>query len=329
MTDSGSDLDTSTTRLSIIVPLYNEEDNVGLLYQQIVDALRSWSGSYEMIFVDDGSTDATFTVARRLAEHDRRLKLVRLRRNYGQTPAMAAGFDHASGDILVTMDGDLQNDPRDIFTLVDEIARGADIAVGWRFNRQDKLLSRKIPSTLANWLIGKVTGVPVRDNGCSLKAYRAGVMRHLPFYSDMHRFIPAITSLAGAKIAEVKVRHHARRFGQSKYGLSRTYKVLLDLLAIKTVVSFAARPLQWFSLLATPFILCSVAFVVMTAWTSAVEPDASLIMSSGLALVTAATGGFLMVCGILGEVVFSTGTARPAAFLRLTLPPLLRRSPAP
>ena len=180
------------------------------------------------------------------------MRVVNFRRNYGQTPAMAAGIEQAHGKILVTMDGDLQNDPRDIEHFLAKIDEGYDIVVGWRHNRQDKLISRKIPSKIANWLIGKVTGVPIKDNGCSLKAYRASLIKEIPLYSEMHRFIPAMASIAGPRIAEIKVRHHARQFGQSKYGLSRVYKVLLDLMVIKTVASFTSRPLLWFALLAMP-----------------------------------------------------------------------------
>ena len=165
---------------------------------------------------------------------------------------MAAGIEQAQGRVLVTMDGDLQNDPQDIAHFLAKIDEGYDIVVGWRHNRQDKLISRKIPSRIANWLIGKVTGVPIKDNGCSLKAYRASLIKEIPLYSEMHRFIPAMASIAGPRIAEIKVRHHARQFGQSKYGLSRIYKVLLDLMVIKTVASFTSRPLVWFSMLATP-----------------------------------------------------------------------------
>ena len=190
-----------------------------------------------MVFVDDGSSDDTVAVATAIARIDARLRIVKFRRNYGQTPAMAAGIEHARGEVLVTMDGDLQNDPADIALLLEQIDAGFDIVVGWRHNRQDKLVSRKIPSRIANWLIGKVTGVPIRDNGCSLKAFRAELIKSIPLYSEMHRFIPAMASIAGPRVAQIQVRHHARRFGESKYGLSRIYKVLLDLMVIKTIAT--------------------------------------------------------------------------------------------
>src|SRR5450631_1103988 len=245
-------------KLSIIVPFYNEEESIRGMYTAIVDAIAPLGVSFEMMFVDDGSKDDTLTLASNLARQDARVRVVKFRRNFGQTPAMAAGIEHARGEILVTMDGDLQNDPADIGNFLAKMDDGYDIVVGWRFNRQDKLVSRKIPSRIANWLIGKVTGVPIKDNGCSLKAYRASVIKAIPLYSEMHRFIPAMASIAGARIAEIKVRHHARQFGKSKYGLSRIYKVALDLVVIKTVTSFVSRPMLWFTLLSLPALLFSI-----------------------------------------------------------------------
>src|SRR6201996_9685003 len=241
--------------LSVIAPLYNEEDSVDPLYEALTNALDPTGMDYEMVLVDDGSKDSTLAKAIEIAQGDPRLRVVKFRRNCGQTAAMAAGIEFASGEVLVTMDGDLQNDPLDIPMFLETIDSGYDIVVGWRFQRQDKLITRKIPSKIANWLIAKVTKVPIKDNGCSLKAYRAAVIKHIPLYSEMHRFIPAMASIAAPRIAEVKARHHARRFGKSKYGLSRIYKVLLDMLVIKTLASFAARPLLWFGLLSMPIML--------------------------------------------------------------------------
>ncbi len=226
-----------------------------MLHQQLKDVLDTLNLEYEILFVDDGSSDNTFAVAAELARHDPRLRVIKFRRNFGQTPAMAAGIDHARGRIIITMDGDLQNDPRDIPLFIEQIEAGHDIVVGWRHNRKDKLISRKIPSRIANWLIGKVTGVPIKDNGCSLKAYRASVIKNVKLYSEMHRFIPAMANLSGARIAEIKVRHHARRFGESKYGLSRVYKVLIDLAGIKTIRAASAAPTLWFTKLAAPFLM--------------------------------------------------------------------------
>lgn len=313
--------------LSVVVPVFNEEDNVELLYRAIVDSLAGFVRPYEILFVDDGSSDATFVRARALAEGDDRLRLIRFRRNFGQTPAMAAGIDHAQGRIIVTMDGDLQNDPRDIVTLVKHIEDGSDLAVGWRYRRQDKLVSRKIPSMIANWLIGKVTGVRIKDNGCSLKAYRADLIQRVPLYSEMHRFIPAMSTLAGARIAEVKVRHHARQYGKSKYGLSRVYKVLFDLIAIKTITAFSSRSLLWFSILAVPFMLAAAISVVWTAQLT-LEGFPTLVVSAGLALVYFGGAAFLVICGILSELIYKTGETRPSDFFQIVSksPPRLHAS---
>ncbi len=296
--------------LSVIVPLYNEEESIDLLYESISKALRALELDYEILFVDDGSRDATFAKAALLGSNDPRLRVIKFRRNYGQTPAMAAGIDHARGRILLTMDGDLQNDPADIPDFIAKIDEGYDIVVGWRHNRQDRLISRKIPSRIANWLIGKVTGVPIRDNGCSLKAYRANVVKNIPLYSEMHRFIPAMTSLAGARIAEIKVRHHARRFGVSKYGLSRIYKVLLDLLTIKTIVSFVSRPMIWFAALALPPFFIGLALMVagLYQWLQGADAIPITIAGSGVLMMVASV--FLMLGGAIGELVYKTGDIR-------------------
>lgn len=307
-----------TPRLSIIVPFYNEEENIRRMYESIAAAVTPLEISYEMVFVDDGSRDATARIAAAIAQEDPRVRLVKFRRNYGQTPAMAAGIEHARGEVLVTMDGDLQNDPADIGMLLAKIDEGYDIVVGWRHNRQDKLISRKIPSRIANWLIGKVTGVPIRDNGCSLKAYRANLIKHIPLYSEMHRFIPAMASVAGPRIAQMKVRHHARQFGQSKYGLSRIYKVLLDLMVIKTVASFTSRPLLWFVLLSVPCVLLGTAlllFATADAIVNGVAPSVPLA-GSGVIFIAAAVG--MISAGALGELIYKLGDVREHHFSRLT-----------
>jgi glycosyltransferase involved in cell wall biosynthesis len=312
--------------LSVIAPLYNEEDNVQPLYEALTNALDPTGLDYEMVLVDDGSKDSTLSKAIALAQGDPRVKVVKFRRNCGQTAAMAAGIEFAAGDVLVTMDGDLQNDPLDIPMFLETIDSGYDIVVGWRFKRQDKLITRKIPSKIANWLIGKVTGVPIKDNGCSLKAYRASVIKHIPLYSEMHRFIPAMASIAAPRIAEVKARHHARRFGKSKYGLSRVYKVLLDLLVIKTLASFASSPLLWFGLLAIPLLLAGtslLAYVFLHALLVG-APISLPIAGCGVIFLTSA---FMLVCsGALGELVYNLGDMRDHEFARLTQ--TLRMRPA-
>jgi glycosyltransferase involved in cell wall biosynthesis len=289
------------TEVSIVVPLYNEQENVARLCAATHDALAGMRRTYEIVLVDDGSSDGTVPIAAAIARTDARVRLVVLARNSGQTAAMAAGMAHARGLYLVTMDGDLQNDPRDIPLLVDTLERDDyDLVAGWRMKRQDKLVTRKIPSRVANWLIGKITGIPIRDNGCSLKAYRASVMRHVPLYSEMHRFIPAMSSIAGARIVEVPVRHHARQFGQSKYGLSRIYKVLLDLIAIRLVVAYANQPIVWFLKMAIVPAALAAAFIT-GGIVRAFEGEYSLpLFGSGLILALAV--GFLLALGSLGEL---------------------------
>jgi glycosyltransferase involved in cell wall biosynthesis len=304
--------------LSVIAPLYNEEDNVDPLYEALTTALDPTGLDYEMVLVDDGSKDSTLARAIQIAQNDPRVKVVKFRRNCGQTAAMAAGIEYASGDVLVTMDGDLQNDPLDIPMFLETIESGYDIVVGWRFQRQDKLITRKIPSKIANWLIAKVTKVPIKDNGCSLKAYRAAVIKHIPLYSEMHRFIPAMASIAAPRIAEVKARHHARRFGKSKYGLSRIYKVLLDMLVIKTLASFASSPLLWFGMLAIPLLLAGTTLLGYVFVHSLLvgAPLSLPIAGCGIIFLTSA---FMMVCsGALGELVYNLGDMRDHEFARLT-----------
>jgi glycosyltransferase involved in cell wall biosynthesis len=300
--------------LSIIVPLYNEEASVAPLYEAIVQAVQPLGIDYEILFVDDGSSDNTIPESLKLAENDKHLRVIKFRRNYGQTPAMAAGIDNARGDILITMDGDLQNDPDDIPRFLDKLREGYDIVVGWRHKRQDKLITRKIPSRVANWLIGKITGVPIRDNGCSLKAYRADVIKNIPLYSEMHRFIPAMTSLAGTQIAEIKVKHHARKFGVSKYGLSRIYKVLVDLLAIKTILSFFSRPLMIFASVAGIS-----AVIGMTAFLAGIFQQSGKpgTVFFSIAFLYAALAVVLLLWGVLGELVYRTGDLKLEHFAKI------------
>jgi glycosyltransferase involved in cell wall biosynthesis len=306
-----------TPELSVVVPLYNEEESLRPLYWAITNAVTPLGVSYEIVFVDDGSRDGTVRVADEIARSDARVCLVKFRRNYGQTPAMAAGIAQASGEVIVTMDGDLQNDPSDIGALLRKIDEGYDIVVGWRFDRQDKLVSRKIPSRIANALIAKVTGVPIKDNGCSLKAYRASLIKKIPLYSEMHRFIPAMASIAGPKIAEIKVQHHARQFGQSKYGLSRIYKVLLDLMVIKTVASFTARPMVWFGMLSIPMLLAAAIAFACTIVQFVSEGTLSLpIAGSGVIFLSSAI--ILMGSGAIGELVYKLGDMRENEFAGLT-----------
>lgn len=252
----------ATPQISVVVPVYNELENLAVLHESLVFALDAIGRSYEILIVDDGSSDGSRTVLREMAAQDPNLRAILLRRNYGQTTAMAAGFDHARAPVMVTMDGDLQNDPADIARLLERLEQGYDIVCGWRRDRKDRWLTRLLPSRLANMLISWTTGVPIHDTGCSLKVYRSWVVKSLDLYSDMHRFVAALAAGVGARVAEVPVRHHARQHGQSKYGLARTFRVLADLLVIKMLIQFSAHPIRWFSLLSLPLVLlCPILFV--------------------------------------------------------------------
>jgi glycosyltransferase involved in cell wall biosynthesis len=232
--------------LSVVIPAYNEEENVPILYEKLKKVLDSLGQDYEIIFVDDGSTDGTYQRLKQLAEKDSRLKVIRFKRNYGQTAAMSAGFEHAKGDVIITLDADLQNDPEDIPLLLEKLEEGYHVVSGWRKDRKDPFLSRRLPSMIANWLISKITGVHLHDYGCTLKAYRAEVVKDLELFGDMHRFLPALTKRRGAKITEVVVRHHPRMFGKSKYGIGRTVRVLLDIMLVKFLNEYINKPLYMF-----------------------------------------------------------------------------------
>ena len=234
--------------LSVVIPVHNEEENIPPLLEGLSKTLTALGKPFEVIIVDDGSTDGTLARLKELKSTYPWLKIVVLRRNFGQSAAFTAGIDHASGEIIVTMDGDLQNDPADIPLLLEKIEEGFDVVSGWRKDRKDPFWSRKLPSLLANALISRITKVKLHDYGCSLKAYRAEVIKGLIIYGELHRFIPALVNLSGARVTEVEVRHHPRRFGRSKYGLSRTYRVLLDLLLMFFFRKFATKPLHIFGL---------------------------------------------------------------------------------
>ena len=306
-------------KISIIVPLFNEEECLELLYERIIESVSSLGLSYEILFVDDGSTDDTFNLASKIADKDKKTKVIKFRKNYGQTAAMTAGIEHASGDILITMDGDLQNDPDDIPKFIDKIEEGYDIVCGWRHKRQDKLISRKIPSIVANWIIGKITGVSIRDNGCSLKAYRANVIKSIPLYSDMHRFIPAMTTLAGTKISEIKVSHHPRLFGISKYGISRIYKVIIDLLIVKTILSFSSNPLNIFGSVALFSTLTGVGILFLSfLGLFSMNGNIDFMVASG-ALLFFILSCFLFLIGFLCELVVKTGHGSNFAGIKLMI----------
>lgn len=232
--------------VSIVVPVFNELENVRPFWTNLSLALQAWGRPYEILFVDDGSRDGTVAELKEIAEADPRVKLVLFRRNYGQTAAMAAGIRHATMDVVVTMDGDQQNDPGDIPMMVEKLEEGFDLVHGWRRKRQDTFINRRLPSVIANWLISRVTRFPIHDLGCTLKAMRREIAQELELYGEMHRFIPILAHQRGARCVEVETRHHPRRLGQTKYGIGRTFRVVLDLLTVKYLIHFSPSPMKFF-----------------------------------------------------------------------------------
>ena len=293
--------------LSVVIPVYNEEESVKFLYEAVTKALSDLKRPYEILLVDDGSKDNTYKNALTLAKSDSRLKIVKLKRNYGQTTALHAGFQNAKGKVIVTMDGDLQNDPDDIPVMLNKMDEGYDIVLGWRHDRKDFFISRRLPSKIANWLVRKVTGIPVKDNGCAIRAYRAEVIKNFPMYSEMHRLMPVITALVGAKFTQIKVKHHPRKFGHSKYGLSRIYKVLLDLVALKTIFSFFYIPLFGFGFLALAVGLISLAILTIGILFLFMYPGQSLVTLFGVSALFAALSLFLYFLGIICHLIYRTG----------------------
>lgn len=305
--------------ISVVVPVYNEEQNVAPLVAAVRQALEGGE-PWELLLVDDGSRDGTAAAVAAEQALDVRVRLVPLARNYGQTPAMQAGFSEARGSRVVSMDGDLQNDPADIPMLLAKLDEGFDLVAGYRMRRQDKLVTRKIPSWIANRIIRRITGVSIRDNGCSLKAYRRELLERIHLYSDMHRFIPAVAAAtAGARIAEVPVRHHARRFGSSKYGLSRVAKVLGDLLTIKMIRTFRERPLLMFSLGAAGAFGLSALFAAMSAVALLhFRPEKAMaLVLPGASLLWLGLAVYLLMLGLLTESALRERRRHGAAALPL------------
>jgi glycosyltransferase involved in cell wall biosynthesis len=308
--------------LSVVVPLYNEEESLPYLVEQLTDALRPSGERFELVLVNDGSSDRTAEVLEQLSHKVPELVAVLLRKNYGQTAAMAAGFDVAQGDVIVSLDGDLQNDPADIPMLLAKLREGYDLVSGWRHQRQDAALQRKLPSRIANRLIGRVTGVKLHDYGCSLKAYRREVLSDMRLYGELHRFLPALAFIEGARITEVKVNHRARQFGSSKYGIDRTFRVLMDLLTVWFMKRFLTRPMYVFgfggliamlgSLLASSYLLV----VKLMGGDIGNRPLLTLAVVLGLA-------GIQLFCfGLLGELLIRTyheSQGRPIYRIRETL----------
>ncbi len=296
----------SNVALSIVIPIYNEAESLPFLVNQLLEVLKPLEETFELVLVNDGSSDESAEVIRKLSSEIPELVGVLLRKNYGQTAAMAAGFDMSSGDIVVTLDGDLQNDPADIPLLVNKIRDGFDLVSGWRYRRKDAAISRKLPSKIANRLIGKVTGVRLNDYGCSLKAYKKEVLRDMRLYGELHRFLPVLANIEGARITEVKVNHRARQFGSSKYGIDRTFRVLMDLLTVWFMNRFLTRPMYVFGF---GGILAIIGSFITSFYLLTIKLLGEDIGNRPLlifALLLAVTGVQLFGFGLLGELQIRT-----------------------
>lgn len=317
-----------TPELSIVIPIYNEEPNIEALYRELSDALAEYGQSYELVFVDDGSRDGSFERLAAVQARDARVRVIQFRRNFGQTAAFAAGFAHARGRLIVTSDGDLQNDPRDIPRMVERLEReDLDIVCGWRRERKDAWINRRLPSMVANRLISWATGVRLNDYGCSLKVFRAEVVKPLRLYGEMHRFLPALASEMGVKIAEEAVNHRARMHGRSKYGISRTVRVILDLLTVKFLLSYSTRPLQMFGLIGGimggvgAVILGYLGFMRLTQDHYPLSDRVPLVM---FAILLGFTGVQLVTVGLLAEMqarTYHESQGKPVYAVRRVLEP--------
>ena len=292
--------------ISIVVPVYNESDSIKLLINEIINVMKSHQLLFELIIVNDGSVDSTSNVLDNLSIEIKQLTVINLRKNYGQTAALAAGFDHSNGDIIVTLDGDLQNDPNDIPKLITNINEGYDLICGWRFQRKDKLLNRRIPSQIANRLIGNVTGIHLHDYGCSLKAFKHEIIKDIKLYGELHRFLPVLANIEGAKIKEIKVNHRSRKYGQSKYGIDRTFRVLMDLLTVWFMNKFLTRPMYVFGFIGIISIISS---FIMSSYLIVLKFLGESIGNRPLlifALILGIAGVQLFSFGLLGELLMRT-----------------------
>ncbi|MFN0205003.1 MAG: glycosyltransferase family 2 protein [Planctomycetota bacterium] len=308
--------DRPAVALSFVVPVHNEFDNLEELHTEITKAIATLQITCEIIYIDDGSTDASFVKLQQLREADPRVRIIKFRANFGQTPALAAGFDLARGNVVVTLDADLQNDPNDVPKLLEELNRGFDVVSGWRKDRKESLISRRLPSMIANKIIAWLTGLPLHDSGCTLKVYRSSVIKNLPLYADAHRFLPAIASIRGARVSEMPVSHKPRAHGYSKYGIGRTSRVLFDLLKVRVLVRFSSRPLQWFGLGSLPaFAIGSIALILnIFATIQQVEGRINIVYTSTFVLFFALGIHFLLM-GLLGELAVKVSRGPRVAVL--------------
>ena len=299
----------STVRYSIVVPFYNEQENIPPLYMKLTEVMDAIGEPYELVFVDDGSKDNSFKVLSDIYEHDRRVNLIRLRRNFGQTPALKAGFDFARGEVIISMDGDLQHDPEEIPKFLEKIEEGYDLVSGWRYARKDHWLMRQIPSRAANWLMAKLSGVDLHDFGTTFKAYRREIIQEIQLYGELHRFIPALASTTGARIVEVPIENLSRKSGKSNYGIGRTIRVFLDLVIVKFLLDYSTRPLQFFGLLgvvgaASGFLIGAyVLFKKLYYHMSVMTQHGPLLLLSIALLVS---GIQFISMGLLGEIMART-----------------------
>ena len=295
------------TTLSVVIPIKDERDNLRPLDQRLRQALEPLGITYEVILVDDGSIDGSFEVLKELAARDARVKVVRLRRNFGQTPALQAGIDYSSGEVLITMDGDLQNDPADIPVLLDKLAEGYDAVLGLRAKRQDRLLLRRIPSYLGNWIIRKVTGVHIKDMGCTLRAMRRELAEALPLYGELHRFVPVLAQQLGGRLSQIPVRHHPRVAGKTKYNLTRSFRVLLDLITIKFLHSYLTRPMHVMGLAGLLSMGMGAVSLLATVW---MKSHSGIFMTGNpllhLSIMLEMIGIQFISMGLLGEVMTRT-----------------------
>ena len=295
--------------LSIVVPIYNEEENVALLHEAITDVVKNLDLTYELILVDDGSTDRTMEIMRGIQKGDPNLKVIKFRGNFGQSAAMAAGFEAARGKTVVAMDGDLQNDPRDIPNLLKKLDEGYDVVSGWRKNRKDKLIVRKVPSRIANRLVCSVTGVKLHDTGCSLKAFRREIIKRISLYGELHRFIPALAKLEGAKITEIVVNHHPRKYGKSKYNITRTFRVIMDLTTLNLFLKHLKNPLRFFGGLAALSLLLAFFTTIwagMTFLSNNFEPASMNVLITLVFLLVVTMFQFVFL-GLLATLIVHTG----------------------